>query len=239
MGRRVWEFEDSGYVEQHRDVLAYQCLGVASGKFCYPIIHKRSVKYPCTYAYGQYDGNSVPEQNGRTRSSDLVTITQDMFSYTLSKAITLTAEHLPGVQNVEADAESRDYRDWSNWRLHPNLFKALNKLWGPFEVDLFADRLNSQLPMFYSWKPDPAAMAIDAFQQDWNTVRGYAFPPFALVGRCLAKIAKEQADLILVTPAWQSQSWYPRIMHMVVDHPVLFPPEKDLLQSPAQENHRW
>lgn len=28
----------------------------------------------------------------------------------------------------------------------------------------------------------------DAFTQDWSKVRGYAFPPFALVGRCLKKL---------------------------------------------------
>jgi hypothetical protein len=49
--------------------------------------------------------------------------------------------------------------------------------------------------MFYSWKPDPAAIAINAFQHPWNAVKGYAFPP--LVERCWAKIAMEQVDLIL------------------------------------------
>ena len=29
---------------------------------------------------------------------------------------------------------------------------------------------------------DPQAEALDAFTQDWSQVRGYAFPPFALVG---------------------------------------------------------
>ena len=34
---------------------------------------------------------------------------------------------------------------------------------GPLEVDLFASRLTTQLPRFYSWRPDPQSEAVDAF----------------------------------------------------------------------------
>ena len=86
---------------------------------------------------------------GGTRSKQLVHVTQDIFQYALSRQITITAEHLPGVQ------------DWSNWQLQPKMFPVLNSKWGTFVVDLFADRLNAQIPIFYSWKPDPTAAAID------------------------------------------------------------------------------
>ena len=81
--------------------------------------------------------------------------------------------------------ESRVYKDWSNWRLNPRLFHALSHVWGPFEIDLFADRLNCQVDIFVSWKPDPAAETVDAFQVNWSQLKGYVFPPFALLGRCL------------------------------------------------------
>ena len=32
---------------------------------------------------------------------------------------------------------------------------TINQLWGPLEVDLFASRLTTQLPRFYSLRPDP------------------------------------------------------------------------------------
>ena len=82
------------------------------------------------------------------------------------------------------------------------MFQVLNRKWGTFVVDLFADRLNAHIPIFYSWKPDATAAAIDVFQQPWTEVRGYAFPQFALIGRCLAKVMKDQAVLVLVTPTW-------------------------------------
>jgi len=47
---------------------------------------------------------------------------------------------------------------------------------GALEIDLFASRLTYQLPQFFSWAPDPQAVAVDAFQQDWSQLRGYANP---------------------------------------------------------------
>jgi len=39
----------------------------------------------------------------------------------------------------------------------------IQKTWGPFSVDLFAARNNTQLPLYYSFRPDPGALAVDAF----------------------------------------------------------------------------
>ena len=52
---------------------------------------------------------------------------------------------------------------------------------GPVEIDLFADRLNCQEDRFVSWKPDPAAEAMDAFQVNLGQLKVYAFPPFAML----------------------------------------------------------
>jgi len=55
----------------------------------------------------------------------------------------------------EADWESRPFRDSSNWKLNPTVFQALNHLWGPLTIYLFADRMNTQLQSYISWFPDP------------------------------------------------------------------------------------
>ena len=44
------------------------------------------------------------------------------------------------------------------------------------------------VPQFFSWRPDPAALATEALQQDWSKERNYAFPPFCLIMRSLAKL---------------------------------------------------
>ena len=65
--------------------------------------------------------------------------------------------------------------------LNQEVYSSINQLSGSLEVDLFATRLSAQLPRFYSWKPEPLAEGVDAFLQDWLTVRGYAHPPWCLI----------------------------------------------------------
>ena len=67
-----------------------------------------------------------------------------------------------------ADKESREKRSDTEWKLNPELFYCIVTLWGAVSVDLFASRLNYQLKPFVSWRPDPEAMAIDAFSLDWR-----------------------------------------------------------------------
>jgi hypothetical protein len=80
-----------------------------------------------------------------TRSEQLLRITEQIWTHCLSKKIMITAEHLSGTQNVQADMESRQVRGTSNWMLNGEIFKQINQKWGPLEIDLFADRLKAQL----------------------------------------------------------------------------------------------
>ena len=74
-------------------------------------------------------------------------------------------------------AESRHFPVSSNWKLCPAIFRSLMQVRGPCALDLFADRLSPQLTQFYSWRPDPMALATDALLQNWAVGRLYAFPP--------------------------------------------------------------
>ena len=38
-----------------------------------------------------------------------------------------------------------------------------------------------------NWQPDPHANMVDAFHINWTHQKAYAFTPFALIGRVLAK----------------------------------------------------
>ena len=174
---------------------------------------------------------------GGTRSPQLVKVTKEMWQYALSRKITLTAEYLPGKDNVIADRESRIFKDTSNWKLLPVMFRAIETALGPLHTDLFADRLSAQKAQYMSWKPDPHAMATDAFSRTWVGLQGYAFPPFGLVGKCLAKIRKDQSTVVIVTPAWQTQIWYPLLLEMSIETPILLPPHPKILLDPQGNEH--
>ena len=105
---------------------------------------------------------------GGTVSPVLTSLAKSLWLWALERDIIITAQHIPGVSNGIADGESRLERDKSDWMLSRGVFQKINLTLGPLEVDLFASRLTHQLPRFFSWRPDPLAEAVDAFQQDWS-----------------------------------------------------------------------
>ena len=125
---------------------------------------------------------------GGTHSQSLSRLAVQIWDWCIERNITIHAEHLPGKQNVRADWESRHMTDSSDWQLHRDIFLQLQESFGPFTVDLFASRTNTQLPTYCSWKPDPAAPTVDALSISWENHHPYMFPPFALISRCLNKL---------------------------------------------------
>ena len=178
---------------------------------------------------------------GGTKSSDLIQITKELWQFCMDRKIMITAEHLAGKDNITADQQSREYRDSSNWRLDTGVFQEVESMLGQSQVDLFADRMNAQKKKFYSWKPDPEAVQTDAFCVKWTELEAYAFPPFCLLGRVLAKVRQDQATLIMIAPTWQTQPRYPELLSLLVEDPVLLPPMVELLRAPNGDAHgtRW
>ena len=174
---------------------------------------------------------------GGSKSRSCNEISRKIWNFALHKNNFLSAAHLPGKQNVLADRESRVFNDRTDWMLQREVFHGLSKLWGPFENDLFASRLNKQVDDSISWKPDPEARAVDAFSIVWDK-HFYAFPPFALIDRCLQKITQEQAEGVIIVPMWSTQTYYPRLLSMVIQPPRPLPMKENLLTLPhSQMSH--
>ena len=148
----------------------------------------------------------------------------------------LQATHLAGTQNITADRESRVMRDRSDWMLCPQIFDKINTLLGPLQVDLFASRLTHQLQNYVSWRPDPEAMATDAFTLDWTQFQGYANPPWNLIGRVLSHVRNQKAQVTLVAPIWRSQIWYPTLLEMAIQIPLHLPNTPSLIMPTHRVN---
>ena len=72
-------------------------------------------------------------------------------------------------------------------------------------IDLFASYRHHQLPRYYSaYEDDPTALGQNAFAYVWDAaVCLYANPPWTLIGRVLAKVAKDGSRVLLVTPHYK------------------------------------
>ena len=100
---------------------------------------------------------------GGSKSSRCNGLAKQMWEWCNQRHIWISAAHLPGKQNTIADFQSRKFNDQTEWMLNKNVFKQLIQIMGVPKVDLFASRLNNQLPNYVSWLPDPGAIAVDAF----------------------------------------------------------------------------
>ena len=171
---------------------------------------------------------------GGTMSPQLTTLAKGLWLWCMERNI---SEHLPGVMNTIADEESRVMKDRTDWMICPSVFHQINQRLGPLEIDLFASRLTTQLPDYVSWRPDPLAVTTNAFTIDWSEWKGYANPPWNLIGKVLSQTHKQQAELVLVAPVWKAQPWYPVLLKMLIQIPLLIPPKEDLIQ-PTHEINR-
>ena len=175
---------------------------------------------------------------GGTKDIKLVEITKDIWDYLITKGIMITAEYLPSAMNIIADKESRQIIDSSEWMLDPKIFQQICLEMGSPRLDLSASRTSHQLPLYFAWRPDPFSQGTDAMQQNWGRTFLYALPPFCLISRVLQKIIKDQTEkVILITPTWHTQPWYPQLLRMLSGKPVLLPKQNNLLKNPLGNSH--
>ncbi|CAB4015453.1 Transposon Tf2-6 poly [Paramuricea clavata] len=169
---------------------------------------------------------------GGTKSTQVNKLAKEVWNWCIEHGVHLTATHIPGSTNVDADKESRHFNDNTEWMLRPDIFKQLVGKFGSPNIDLFASRLNRQVSCFASWRPDPEATHIDAFSIDWSKFFFYAFPPFSLVAQCLQKVEWDQAEGIIVVPNWPTQPWFSKLMQLLTETPWIIPKSKTTLQLP-------
>ncbi|XP_072180692.1 uncharacterized protein [Diadema setosum] len=170
---------------------------------------------------------------GGIKSKDCDSAARDIWRWCMERNIWVTAAHLPGSENTEADSRSRKFSDRNEWMLNKQAFNKLVSVFGLPDIDLFASRLNNQLERYVTWLPDPNAEAVDAFTLDWGEFKFYAFPPFCLIPRCLQKIRTDRAEGIMVVPNWPTQAWFPKLKRMLKGEAVLITRSRNLLTQPV------
>ena len=156
-------------------------------------------------------------------------LSREIWSWSCERKIWLSASHIPGIENTEADHASRNFDDRSEWSVHPTVFRKIIETLGPVDIDLFASRLNTKCVRFPSWHRDPDAEFIDAFSRSWSNDVVYLFPPFSLVARCLQKIWKDNATAVMIVPHWTTQPWFTMFLSMLMLPPIIIPSADNLL----------
>ena len=174
---------------------------------------------------------------GGTHSYDLCSLALKLWKVFEERKVTVSAKHIPGKLNVQADFYSR-FSDNHEYSLSPSAFSQLcNMLSVTPEVDLFASKYNAKLQKYVSLDLDQNALSRDAFSIFWPK-SVYMFPPIPLIARCVRKFIDEHIQFgILITPAWPALPMIPEIISLLRGNPVFIP--SSLIQGTLPTRHAF
>lgn len=176
-------------------------------------------------------GGRIPELN---------LLARDIWFWCIARNIWISASHIPGIDNVEADRLSRTINDDLEWKLNETTFLKICQIFHLKEgIDLFASRLNYQLERYVSFLPDPEAVCVNAFSFPWKNIFFFIFPPFSMLRKVLQKIQQDKADAIVIAPLWPTQAWFPTLLKMIYHQPYLLN-SRNILKMPKdpKRQHR-
>ncbi|XP_060602200.1 uncharacterized protein LOC132755347 [Ruditapes philippinarum] len=172
------------------------------------------------------------------RCKELNDLSREIWFWCIDRGIHLSAAHVAGSANTEADRLSRQFNDDLEWSLNDLVFKEIVVKFGIPDIDMFASRLNRKLDNYVSRLPQPEAWAIDAFSLDWENKLLYMFPPFSLIPKVLQKVIQDQAEVILVAPVWTTQGWWAQLLHLLSQQSYLLPPSQEILHLPHKPDRK-
>ena len=172
-------------------------------------------------------------KEGGTRSPYLNSLAQGILRWSESLSVRLAPQFIPGSLNVLADTLSRPHQlPHTEWSLNPEVFRSLRRQW-PAQIDLFATSENHQCSIYFSPFRVPLAAGTDAFLQSWDGLQAYAFPPWSIIPKVLAKLRESRGtELTLVAPYWPQRTWFPDVLHLSLAPPVALPARPGLLRLP-------
>ncbi|XP_069586294.1 uncharacterized protein [Ranitomeya imitator] len=168
-------------------------------------------------------------RQGGTRSETLMSSATEILNLAESHLTSLTALHIRGENNQQADFLSRHTLKQGEWCLNQQIFQDIVSLWGRPQVDLFATRKNKKVRKFASLSLADHPDILDALQAPWQFSLAYAFPPIILLPQVIRKIRTEGARVILIAPFWPKRPWFSWLQTMSVSDPWVLPSTPNLL----------
>ena len=170
-------------------------------------------------------------KEGGTRCRQLDQLARKILLKCHRDGVTPIPAYLRGIANLRADALSRNQKA-QEWSLSISACRRLFKLMGQPVVDLFASSRTFKVDKYYSTDlTDRRAIGSDGAREKWPPGLRYAFPPPPMIQLTLGQLKLMGGELILITPYWPDQCWFPEVIRMAVIPPRRFKPHKWLLTN--------
>ena len=181
----------------------------------------RAIYHACLHWANQWTGHHVQllcdnktavamlRHQGSNRLPHMHEETGRILKFQATYHFRLSAEHIPGSFNVQADALSRNTPIASEWSLDAPSFLRLQRRFGPFSVDMFATAQNAQTQVFVAPFPGGGEVAVNALSVDWSCwAKIYAFPPWSFLPGLLPLLKRHRHRTLLIAPLWPAQRWF-------------------------------
>ncbi|CAG2207515.1 unnamed protein product [Mytilus edulis] len=173
------------------------------------------------------------QNQGGTHSFSLYHLSKEILLLCHSLNIFLSVRHVPGSQNLLADALSRSPCS-SEHRMGNSSISVSgdHSSLGSSSYRSFCHQSESQIgDLRFSHSRREKAWAVDAMTLSWKGMFSYMFPPFRLLPKILHKIQRDLCKTILIAPAWSRQSWFPELLLLCCAKPLCLPLREDLLSQ--------
>ena len=153
---------------------------------------------------------AVINHTGTSHSDPLNRLTKEIWSWCITRNIWLSAAHIAGKCNIQADLKSRHSVTETELMLNSTLLSnALSELDFTPEIDLFASRLNAQFPRYVAYRPDPGAKGSGRLHDRLVCTKILRFPAFQYNCSIIAvmkKIKEDKATGVCILPHWPTQA---------------------------------
>ena len=134
-----------------------------------------------------------------SNKSHLQNLSENIFNICTDNSILFNIKWIPRMFISFADMLSKQI-DHDDWETTKGLFRFLDKKWGPFTIDRFADNHNTKTGRFYSKFLCPDTEGVNAFHFSWFGENNYLVPPVYLVPYVLKHMKYYRAKGTLVIP---------------------------------------
>ena len=134
-----------------------------------------------------------------------------IFTSCAENGISLNVTWIDRSLNTKAGDLSR-LMDNDDYGITDQFFSCINSLYGPHDVDRFANSHNHKLSRYNSlfWTPDTEA--VDAFSVNWFGSNNWLVPPVFLLPKVLNYLTACKPRGTLVAPYWPSSPFFDRML---------------------------
>ena len=190
VGSNMWDQEMPGSLDGGREIFSHKYFGVDESSVCNKNFLSQFGKYPCSFTNGQQNSGSIYSENGRDQIPAIIENNEGDLEVLSSEENFCNSRVSPGFRECGSRQAVSQFQGQQRLASEGECVFEVEHNLGLFHTRLFCQSTqhNTQLERYISWKADPFAVWIYAFQRTSTEEGLYLFPPFSIIPRCRLKL---------------------------------------------------